>query len=65
MLILATCMLVLEANRYRLVPHTALPMVNTARFQWAQVVDTHRARHAFTEQLEESPLMAQALPGLA
>ncbi|WP_404345068.1 alkaline phosphatase [Vreelandella venusta] len=65
MLILAACMLVLEANRYRLVPHTALPMVNTARFQWAQVVDTHRARHAFTEQLEESPLMAQALPGLA
>lgn len=65
MLVGALCMLILEANRYRLVPQTALPMVNTARFQWQQVIDTHRARQAFTEQLEAAPMKAQALPGLA
>ncbi len=58
-------MSILEANHHRLVPHAALPMVTTARFQWAQILDTHRARQAFSEQLEASPLAAQALPGLA
>ncbi|WFE72707.1 hypothetical protein P8S55_06345 [Halomonas sp. M1] len=55
---------VLEANGHRLVPNSALPAVNTTRFQWEQVVATHQARQAFTEQLESSPIEAQPLPGL-
>ena len=62
---LAMCLSLLEFHGSRLVPNTTLPMVNTARFQWEQVVETHRARQAFTEQLEENPLAVQALPGLA
>lgn len=55
---------VLETNGHRLVPNSALPAVNTTRFQWEQVVATHQARQAFTEQLESSPIEAQPLPGL-
>ncbi|UXZ53245.1 alkaline phosphatase [Halomonas sp. 7T] len=55
---------VLEANGHRLVPKSTLPAVNTTRFQWEQVVVTHQARQAFTEQLENSPIETQPLPGL-
>ncbi|KHJ52081.1 Alkaline-phosphatase-like, core domain containing protein [Vreelandella venusta] len=63
-LVVAAGLLLLEANRYRWVPHSTLPVVHTARFQWQQVVSTHQARLAFSEQLQASPMATQALPGL-
>ncbi len=65
LLVVSSSMALLEVNHYRLVPQAALPMVATARFQREQVVDTHRARQAFSAQLEETPIAAQVLPGLA
>ncbi|MGP5308001.1 alkaline phosphatase [Vreelandella alkaliphila] len=53
-----------EANGKRLVAKSTLPAVNTTRFQWEQVVATHRARVAFSEQLQASPLEPSPLPGL-
>lgn len=55
---------VLDANNKRVVPESTLPAINTTRFQWEQVVATHHARQAFTEQLEQSPIASQAIPGL-
>lgn len=64
LLIIATSCAALELNGMRLVDSARLPMVSTTRFQWQQMTDTHAARLTFTEQLEESPIEAQPLPGL-
>ncbi|WP_035577432.1 alkaline phosphatase [Halomonas sp. TG39a] len=64
LLVIATTCAALELNGVRLIDSARLPMVNTTRFQWQQVTDTHAARLAFTAQLEAAPLEAQPLPGL-
>ncbi|NDL71591.1 alkaline phosphatase [Vreelandella alkaliphila] len=55
---------VLEANGYRVVPKSSLPIVNTTRFQWEQIVATHQAKEAFASQLENAPMGPQPLTGL-
>lgn len=55
---------VLEVNGQRMVPKSTLPIVNTTRFQWEQIVATHRAKEAFTNQLENAPTAPRPLPGL-
>lgn len=64
LLVIATSSAVLELNGIRLVDNARLPMVNTTRFQWQQMTDTHAARLAFTAQLASAPLEARQLPGL-
>lgn len=64
MLVFATTLAALELNGVRVVDNARLPIVNTTRFQWQQITDTHAARLAFSEQLATSPIEAQALPGL-
>ncbi|WP_246361698.1 MULTISPECIES: alkaline phosphatase [Halomonadaceae] len=64
LLIVATTCAVLEINGVRWVDSARLPMVNSTRFQWQQITDTHAARLAFTAQLEAAPLERQPLPGL-
>ncbi|MBT2785336.1 MULTISPECIES: hypothetical protein [unclassified Halomonas] len=64
LLVIAISCAALELNGVRLVDSARLPMVNTTRFQWQQMTDTHAARLAFTAQLEAAPLEAQPLPGL-
>ncbi|WP_404377062.1 alkaline phosphatase [Vreelandella aquamarina] len=61
----AACLALLQLQGSGLVPNASLPIIKTAHFQWEQGVATHRARQAFTAQLEEAPLAAQALPELA
>ncbi len=65
LLVIATSSAALELSGIRLVDSARLPMVNTTRFQWQQVTDTHAARLAFTAQLETAPMEARSLPGLA
>ena len=65
LLVIATIGTALELNGVRLVDSARLPMVNSTRFQWQQMTDTHAARLAFTAQLEAAPLESQRLPGLA
>lgn len=65
LLSIAVVFALLEANGHRFIPKSALPMVNTTRFQSQQVVTTHRARLTFAEQLAIAPLDVQPLPGLA
>ncbi|EHA15384.1 hypothetical protein [Halomonas sp. HAL1] len=64
LLVIATIGTALELNGVRLVDSARLPMVNSTRFQWQQMADTHAARLAFTAQLEAAPLESQRLPGL-
>lgn len=64
LLVVATSSAVLELNGVRLVESARLPMVNTTRFQWQQMTDTHAARLAFTAQFASEPLEARPLPGL-
>jgi len=64
LLVIATIGTALELNGVRLVDSARLPMVNSTRFQWQQMADTHAARLAFTVQLEAAPLESQRLPGL-
>ncbi|OZT73865.1 alkaline phosphatase [Vreelandella boliviensis] len=64
LMVVATTSAALELNGVRLVDSARLPMVNTTRFQWQQITDTHAARLSFTAQLEAAPLEAQSLPGL-
>lgn len=64
LLVIATSSAALELNGIRLVDNARLPMVNTTRFQWQQMTDTHAARLAFTAQLASAPLEARQLPGL-
>lgn len=65
LLVIAASSAALELSGIRLVDSARLPMVNTTRFQWQQVTDTHAARLAFTAQLESAPMEARSLPGLA
>lgn len=60
----ATVLALLEANNSRWIPESTLPAINTTRFQYEQVTATHRARSAFIEQLESTPIEMQAMPGL-
>ncbi|WP_447555625.1 alkaline phosphatase [Vreelandella sp. EE22] len=60
----ALALSVLEYTGHRALAKSALPMVNTLRFQSEQIVATHQARLAFEAQLEERPLNAQPLLGL-
>ncbi|PRY63432.1 phosphoglycerol transferase MdoB-like AlkP superfamily enzyme [Vreelandella songnenensis] len=62
--VLATCLAAGHLSKKLVVPQAALPMIEATRFQWQQIVTTHRARLAFAEQLETEPLQARALPGL-
>ncbi|MFI0472711.1 alkaline phosphatase [Halomonas sp. HMF6819] len=65
---LAALALVLCGLHYqglRVVERAALPLIDTTRFQIEQVRATHQARLAFEAELEQRPLEAQALPGLA
>ncbi|MCH4809722.1 alkaline phosphatase [Vreelandella neptunia] len=64
LLIVATISAALELNGVRWVDSARLQMVNSTRFQWQQITDTHAARLAFTAQLEAAPLERQPLPGL-
>ncbi len=64
LLVVATLCAALELNGVRWVDSARLPLVNSTRFQWQQMTDTHAARLAFTAQLEEAPLERQPLPGL-
>ncbi|MDN7131696.1 alkaline phosphatase [Halomonas sp. MC140] len=64
LLVIATSGAALELNGMRLVDSARLPLVNITRFQWQQVTDTHAARGEFTAQLKDTPMQAQALPGL-
>lgn len=64
LLVIATASAALELNGVRLVDSARLPMVNTTRFQWQQITDTHAARLAFTAQLKAAPLEVRPLPGL-
>lgn len=61
---IATTSAAFELNGVRLIDSARLPIVDTTRFQWQQITDTHAARLAFTAQLEAAPLEAQPLPGL-
>ncbi|GEN28364.1 hypothetical protein HVA01_20100 [Halovibrio variabilis] len=63
-LVVATSGAALELAGVRLVDSARLPMLNTTRFQWQQIADTHAARLAFAEQLETSPIATQPMPGL-
>jgi hypothetical protein len=54
-----------ELSGVRPVESARLPIVNTTRFQWQQVTETHAARLAFSDELENAPIDAQPLPGLA
>lgn len=64
LLVIATTGSALELNGVRLIDSARLPIVNTTRFQWQQITDTHAARLAFTAQLEAAPMEARPLPGL-
>lgn len=64
LLSVATVFALLAANGHQSIAKSALPMVNTTRFQWHQIVTTHRARLTFAEQLVTAPLDVQPLPGL-
>ncbi|APX92322.1 alkaline phosphatase [Halomonas sp. 1513] len=63
-LALITLLAGLEIAGTRLVPAARTPLIDTWRYQTEQVVDTHRARQAFSERLAESPSPARPLPGL-
>lgn len=63
-LAVATSTAALELAGVRLVDSARLPMLNTTRFQWQQIADTHAARLAFAEQLATSPIATQPMPGL-
>lgn len=65
LLVTATTGAALELNGVRLIESARLPAVDTTRFQWQQITDTHAARLAFTAQLEAAPMEARPLPGLA
>ncbi|MCP1314251.1 MULTISPECIES: alkaline phosphatase [unclassified Halomonas] len=60
----ALTLAVLEYSGHRVLAKSALPMVDTLRFQVEQVMATHRARQSFEKQLAQSPLEARALSGL-
>ena len=65
LLVTASTGAALELNGVRLIESARLPAVDTTRFQWQQITDTHAARLAFTAQLEAAPMEARPLPGLA
>lgn len=53
-----------ELTGVRVVDSGRLPMVDSTRFQWQQISETHAARQAFTAQLEAAPIATQPLMGL-
>ena len=65
LLLMASTSAALELGGVRWADSARLPMVNTTRFQWQQITETHAARLAFTAQLASAPLESQPLPGLA
>ncbi|TVP49069.1 MAG: alkaline phosphatase [Halomonas sp.] len=64
LLLVGTTGAALELSGVRPVDSARVPLINTTRFQWQQITDTHAARLAFSEELENSPIEAQSLPGL-
>ncbi|MFG6666287.1 alkaline phosphatase [Halomonas sp. HNIBRBA4712] len=63
--LVALTLALLQTQGVRVLPRSALPMVDTTRFQFEQIVATHRARQDFEALLEHEPLEPTALPGLA